>query len=305
MPDNENLQETFDVPLVCPKSPGYWYGSSTGIHALGCKSRQCEVCQKYWATRWRIALNFKAKYDNYQGMEAVEKCLTLTFAEPVDHEVAYSAHRYFWQLIRVRYPKIKYFKSMEVNQKHTQPHSHWLLQFAKNLHYKFVRICWIKAQGWAGIGLKAWNVNITDIEKNMAAYLTKYLTKAGKESKHEIPSKKLWRGRYVSYSPGFFARPLEDMLKIAQLHRQIETADQIDRVFILINKEDRYLESFTHQAQEEWNNQVEEVNYEWDYKKDNLYGVKVTLDISDIAEYNLIKMPESDRAILLSLTQLL
>lgn len=295
MPDIETLEKPVEKNIICPKSPGYWYGSSTGLHSLGCKSRQCEVCQKYWATRWRIALNFKVKYDLYAKMEPVERCMTLTFWEPVNHEVAYKTHRYFWQLIRKRYPKVLYFKSMEVNQKHTQPHSHWLLQNAKNLHYKYIRICWIKAQKWAGIGLRAWNVNIVDIEKNMAAYLTKYLTKAGTESKHEIPSKKLWRGRYVSYSPGFFPAPLEDMLKVAQYHRQIEANEAIDRVFILIDQNDKWVESFTFQAQKEWSDQVEEINYEWDWQKDKLYGVQITLDLFDIADYNKIKLPVSEQ----------
>jgi hypothetical protein len=221
--------------------------------------------------------------------------MTLTFWEPVNHEVAYACHRYFWQLIRKRYPQVKYFKSVEVNQKHTQPHSHWLLQHAKNLHHKFIRICWIKAQKWAGITLRAWNVNITDIEKNMAAYLTKYLTKAGTEGKHEIPSKKLWRGRYVSYSPGFFPCDLEKMLKVAQFHRQMEANEAIDRVYVLIDQDDRWLESFVALTQKDWSDQVEEINYEWDYAKDNLYGVEVTLDLFDIADYNNVMLPIPER----------
>jgi hypothetical protein len=282
----EEKQETLDRSIVCPKSPGWWYGSSTGIHALGCKSRQCEVCQKYWSTRWRIALNFKCDYDAWNGIEDAGLTLTLTFAEPCGHEVARAACRYFFQFLHEDYPKVKYFKSVEFNQKHTQPHLHFILQFAEFIPYKQIRIWWLKAQKWAGIGLKAWNIRIEEIKKNMAAYLSKYLTKAGKEAKDEIPRRDLWRGRYVSYSPGFFPRPLPDMLKMAQFHRQMETHDAIDRVFIYIDKTDKWLEPFTLQAQTEWAAQVEEINYEWDYKKDNLYGVKVTLDLFDISEYN-------------------
>jgi len=280
-------QQSEQKSIICPKSPGYWYGSKTGIHSLGCKSRQCEVCQKYWSTRMRIALNYKTSHYEFFGGKTPFLAMTLTFWEYANHKKVWSISRYFWQLLRAALPDndIKYFRCVEFNQKHTLPHLHFILQGIDFIHYELIRSCWKKAQFWGGCQKLAWNINIQEIEKNMAAYLSKYLTKAGNE-KDEIPRPENWKGRYVSYSPGFFPRPVPEMILLAQWSAQQEKADQIERMYIWIDPDRRYIEGATEQSQNDWNAQVEELNYEWDYKKDKLHGVKLTLDIFDVCEYD-------------------
>jgi hypothetical protein len=284
----EENQETSErtKSIICPKSPGYWYGSKTGIHSLGCKSRQCEVCQKYWSTRMRIALNYKQSHYEFFGGKIPFLVMTLTFWEYADNKKVWNILRYFWQLLRDEVKsEVLYFKCVEFNQKHTLPHLHFILQGQTFIAHELIRACWKKAQSWGKCSKLAWNVNIQEIEKSMAGYLSKYLTKAGNE-KDEIPRPENWKGRYVSYSPGFFPRPIPDMLLLAQWSDQQENADRIERMYVWIDRENRYQEQAVTVSQKDWQEQVETLNLEWNWRDDKLHGQKETIDLFDISLYN-------------------
>lgn len=220
---NTNTQELAPSEKIkrCPNSPGWYHEKTTGLHAMHCKARNCEVCGEYWSYKWRSALKEKAEYDKAMGIPTPELALTLTFRAQVDYKICYAVLRYFWQLVRQVYPNVEYWGVVEYNQHHTQPHLHFVLGGSTFIPFEFIRNCWIKAQNWGGIEDPAFITRIEKIRGNIQQYFTKYITKLT-GGKDEIPRREQWQGRYIRYSKKFFPTSVPAMAVYASWRRQWE-----------------------------------------------------------------------------------
>jgi hypothetical protein len=232
------------------------------------------------------------------GVPPARLALTLTFATQVDYKQAWSALRYFWQMLRKSYPKTEYWGVVEYNQQHTQPHLHFVLGGVTFIPYQFIRAAWSKAQTWAKITDIAFISRIEEIRGNIQQYFTKYITKliGGKD---EIPRREQWQGRYVRYSRKFFPTNVPTMAVYASWKRQFDLdLFQWKAKSYTIHNDRASAAGLTHfinLAKIADQELLETLNRPWLDQDDKLLGVKVTLDIFDIADYNNHKMPLHER----------
>jgi hypothetical protein len=221
---------------VCTWAVGYGYTpDSKLLHFLGCKRRQCQDCGWYWAAKWRTLLKFKRGQDTTKGID-INRALSLTTAYDPGYHKVWLAFKFFWRFVRAEYPIIQYWGVTEYNQKHTQPHFHFILSDSKFMDYDFLQECWKKAQTWAGFDKDkiAWNIRIEEIKKGneLEKYFTKYLTKLT-GGKDEIPRPENWQGRYVRYSRKFFGSGIstKDILQAINLKNNINNKFVLSRVY--------------------------------------------------------------------------
>lgn len=99
--------------------------------------------------------------------------------------------------------KIEYFGVVEYNQKHTQPHFHFVLR-SVYIPQVIIKKCWMRAQSSAGFKKVAFDVRIEEVKTTVKQYFFKYITKLV-EGKDELPKPENWSGRGVRYSKEFFA----------------------------------------------------------------------------------------------------
>lgn len=216
-----------DKEVACTKSPGWAYTPARDkaqIHFLSCKRRTCEKCGWYWHWKWRAMLQDKRESDIRLGRPAISRAITLTTACDPGYQAVWKALKWFWQLIRKRYSTLQYWGVVEYNQKHTQPHFHFILSDDTFIPQLFIQECWQTAQRWAGFERIAFNVRIEKIRSNIQAYFTKYLTKLT-DGKDEIPRPENWHGRYVRYSRKFFSFPTSVILSSLSLNKSIESGE--------------------------------------------------------------------------------
>lgn len=226
---------------ACPASPGYAFSPGRDkqqVHFLNCKRRLCEQCGWFWSWKWRKMLADKKLSDERAGKPCISRAITLTTASDPGHEKAWSALKWFWQLIRKKYKNLQYWGVTEYNQRQTQPHFHFILSDDCYIPQVFIKTCWETAQRWAGFSRIAFDVRIEKISSNIQAYFTKYLTKAT-DTKNEIPRPDKWHGRFVRYSRHFFAVPVPAILASLQLNRALE-ADDCYRTYFLIRPKLNY-----------------------------------------------------------------
>lgn len=219
----------------CPRSPGWVYTPGKDknlVHFLSCKSRQCEKCGYYWSWKWRQLLLEKQKSDARLNKPVISRAITLTTAYDPGYQKVWYALKIFWRIVRENYPNLQYWGVTEYNQKHTQPHFHFILSDDTYIPQVQLTAIWEKAQEKAGFEKIAYKVWIEKIRSNIQAYFTKYLTKLT-GGKDEIPKPENWRGRYVRYSRKFFDFPVPIIYSALLLNRAIE-ADNLSRSYFLI-----------------------------------------------------------------------
>jgi hypothetical protein len=119
--------------------------------------------------------------------------------------------------------KIEYFGIVEYNQKHTQPHFHFVLR-SGYIPQTIIKKCWIKAQNSAGFYKTAFDVRIEKIQSGVKQYFFKYITKLI-EGKDELPRPEQWHGRGVRYSKKFFAAPARLVKSALSLENQAKNDD--------------------------------------------------------------------------------
>lgn len=259
-------------------SPGWAYKpGKQELHRMSCKRRLCEKCGQYWAWKWRKALEEKEKYGDFLRQKPPRLALTLTTAEKVSYKTAYACFRYFWQFMRRGFPNLKYWGTVEVNQSHTLPHFHFVLDGYEFIEFEYIRYCWQEAQRWAKIENVAWVLRVERIKKNIAAYFTKYITKL-KGGKDEIPTHNDWQGRYLRYSQsnskkgvkGFFPAPVAAMAEYAKFSKAIEAEEQLDRIYYHVRKPIAALSGFMDKASKEAEKTDWLVNRKWEPTREKL-----------------------------------
>lgn len=286
-------------------SPGWAYDSaSQHVSRMNCKRRLCPVCGWYWRHKWRRALLEKDEVSKFTGKIEPKLALTLTTAQATDYTQMWHCLRYFWRFMRRGFPKLEYWGTVEVNQKHSLIHLHFLLAGYEFIEFEYVRHCWMKAQEWAKFDKIAWDERIEEIKKNAAAYFTKYITKATAGNKDEIPTKEDWQGRHIRYSKGFFGVPVAAMAAAAKVKADFASGEQLARLGFHTFRPLASLSGFI-EGWDKSHSQIDGlVNRPW-YPIRPPGCVKVTLDIYDISQYNQERMPLADKALLLSLTSTL
>lgn len=259
-------------------SPGWAYKpGKLELHRISCKRRLCEKCGQYWAYKWRKALEEKEKYGDFLRKKPPRLALTLTTAQRVDFKTMWHCFRYFWQQIRLVYPKVKYFGTVEFNQKHTQPHFHFILDGYNFIDHEYIRACWEQAQVWCELENIAWVLRIERIRKNIVAYFTKYITKM-RGGKDEIPTREDWQGRHIRYSQansakgvkGFFPTTVACMAEFSKFSQAIEAGEQLDRVFFWVRRPVQGLSAFQEKAHQEAEKLDTLVNAKWEYWRDTI-----------------------------------
>lgn len=259
----------------CPQAPGWSYSKTGGLHVLKCKSRKCEFCGQFWAWKWRQALAEKAEYDKAMGVPQAKLALTLTLRENVDYLTVQRLLEYFWRFLRKSYPKLEYWGVVECDQKHQRPHFHFILGNVVFIPYQVLRQHWLLSQKWAGINNTAWVLRVEEVQKNIQAYFTKYVTKllGGKD---EIPRRDQWQGRYIRYSKHFFPASISTMAAYASWRRQWE----LNSFEWPAHPYSQYHQNITHAGLTHFINTckiadqslVELVNREWNWLDDRLLG---------------------------------
>lgn len=205
------------------------------IHVMTCKRRACENCGWYWAWKWRKALKEKSVNDRYFHRSVADKALTLTFAENIPFETMQGILRQFWKFLRRGYPGLEYWGAVEFNQKHTQPHIHFILANVPYIELDYLDYCFKVAQVRYKVEKLAFNLRIEKIRKNVEAYFTKYITKLT-GGKDEIPRRENWGGRFIRYSQKFFPVPVPAMLASFPFNRALEKAENFDRFIFRVRQ---------------------------------------------------------------------
>lgn len=203
----------------CRWAIGYAYTPDTMLlHFLGCKRRLCEDCGYYWAWKWRTLLGHKIKRDLEKTGLKISRAISLTTSYDAGYKKVWLALKRFWAHIRKEYPKVQYWGVTEYNQKHTQPHFHFILSEDTYIPHATIQYYWEKAQSQALFEHIAWNVRIEEIKGDIQKYFTKYVTKLT-NGKDEIPRPENWQGRYVRYSRRFFENGVstKDILAVLRL----------------------------------------------------------------------------------------
>jgi hypothetical protein len=281
-------------PTYC--SAGWAYSSvSQHVARMNCKRRDCPTCGWYWRHKWRCALKEKSACDEFTKNIKPRLALTLTTAQKTDHKQMWNCLRYFWQLMRKSYPDVQYWGVVEVNQKHSLIHFHFLLAGYNFIPYAFIRKCWMKAQEWAGFDKLAFEERIERIQKNVEAYFTKYLTKAAGGLKDEIPTKADWSARHIRYSRAFFGVPIAAMAAAAKFKAALASDEEIDRLSYLARKPLAALSGFIEKCDREQITLVEIVNRPWLPASDR-YKAKPAIDNQPVLtlEYNVETTLPSD-----------
>jgi hypothetical protein len=119
--------------------------------------------------------------------------------------------------------KVEFFGVVEYNQKHTQPHFHFVLR-SGYLPQKIIKKCWERAQVAAHFEKVAFDVRVEQIKSGVKQYFFKYITKMIK-GKDELPRPENWQGRGVRYSRQFFAAPAAQVTAAIQLAEQNRRGD--------------------------------------------------------------------------------
>jgi hypothetical protein len=163
----------------------------------------CEDCGFYWAWKWRTLLGHKIKRDLEKTGLKISRAISLTTSYDPGYKKVWIALKRFWQHLRKEYPGLQYWGVTEYNQKHTQPHFHFILSDDCYIPQATIQYYWEKAQSQANFEHIAWNVRIEEIKGDIQKYFTKYVTKLT-NGKDEIPRPENWAGRYVRYSRKFF-----------------------------------------------------------------------------------------------------
>lgn len=114
--------------------------------------------------------------------------------------------------------KIDFFGVVEYNQKHSQPHFHFVLR-SSYIPQKIIKKCWERAQVAAHFEKIAFDVRIEQIKSGVKQYFFKYITKLIK-GKDELPRPENWKGRGVRYSRQFFAAPAPQVAAAVRLAEQ-------------------------------------------------------------------------------------
>ncbi len=261
-------------------SIGYLYcPANKSCVALFCKRRLCEFCGHLWSQRWCYALKLKAENDVVLSQYGCKLVLTLTFAQLVDFKVMQRVLREFWRLVRVEYPSIGYWGVVEFNQKHSQPHLHFVLSGVDFVPYQFLRRIWQIAQRRAGIEKIAFVLRVEEIRKGVAAYFTKYVTKlvGGKD---EIPRRQLWAGRYVRYSRNFFPVPISAMLAAHRFETLLKAGEQLKRFVTYINKPRQFLGKWQSDSEKDEIIIADAIARDWSPIADVKRGVLVTASLN-------------------------
>lgn len=128
------------------------------------------------------------------------------------------------------YRNIEFFGVVEYNQKHTQPHFHFILR-SGYIPQKIIKKCWEKAQRQAHFEQIAFDVRIEKVKTSVKQYFFKYITKQA-NGKDELPKPENWQGRGVRYSRAFFAAPAPQVQAALQLARQ-QTTDDYSKFYSL------------------------------------------------------------------------
>jgi hypothetical protein len=140
----------------------------------------------------------------------------------------------FWEYMRRAYPGVQYWGVTEYNQKHTQPHFHFILRNDEYIDIDFLTWAWQQAQVSAKFLADkiAWNVRIEAVKGDIEKYFTKYLTKLT-GGKDEIPRPENWQGRYIRYSRQFFGVGIstKDILQAINLKRHLNSEFVLSRVY--------------------------------------------------------------------------
>jgi len=290
--------------LIYRKKPEYcsagWVYNSTSQHVnrMNCKRRNCPTCGWYWRHKWRKALVEKTACDKFTNDTKPRLALTLTTAQKTDYTQMWLCLKMFWELLRKQYPNTEYWGVVEVNQKHSLIHLHFLLAGYKFIPYDYIRSCWMKAQKQAKFDNIAFEERIEKIKKNAEAYFTKYLTKAAGGIKDEIPTKADWGGRHIRYSRKFFRVPVAAMAAAAKFKQCLANSDEIDRLVFLARRPLASLSGFIERADQSHTDLIEVVNQTW-YPPGKLkQSVIVTLDLFETSLYNQTRMPLKDQAVL-------
>jgi len=267
---------------ICPKLR-YQYAFLSGagqICRLGCKARNCDACGKYWSTKWRAILN-----EYHISHKTPTLALGLTTSYDCGSYKLWRALKYFWRLIRAEYPKVEYFGVVEFNQAHTQPHLHFCVVGYDFIRYQYIRTCWQQAQRWAGFNSIAWNTRIEEIKKGIAAYFTKYITKAT-GSKDEIPTKEEWNGRYVRYSRKFFMIPAQTLFLAWKFNRQTASGNFPTIYTTFEPNKQLSLLPFIFWSFERQKKLKEFLNRPWDYQSDR---ENATIDGEQLKMFNVLR----------------
>jgi len=260
-------------------SPGWAYNTTTQhVGRMNCKRRNCPICGWYWRHKWRRALIEKSACDQFTKNIKPRLALTLTTAQKTDYTQMWLCLKMFWELLRKQYPNLEYWGVVEVNQKHSLIHLHFLLAGYKFIPYDLIRTCWMKAQKQARFNNIAFEERIERIKKNAEAYFTKYLTKAAGGLKDEIPTKADWGGRHIRYSKGFFGVPVAAMAAAAKFKSTLANSDEIDRLVYLARRPLASLSGFLDRADANIQELIRVVNEPWQPASDR-YKAKSSLDI--------------------------
>lgn len=256
-------------------SPGWRYDAiSKKTHRMSCKRRICDCCGKFWAFKWQQALREKVEYDKYFGQNARIRALGLTFAQFVDYKQVWNCLRYFFQLLRADFGPVQYWGVVEFNQAHTQPHLHFILSNSVYMKWYEIKSRWLKAQKWAGIPRKAWNIRIEEVKKDLARYMVKYLSKL-KGGKNEVPTREEWQGRYIRYSKNFFPATIPTMALFARFSAAIEANDLLDYQFFYTRKPLAGLSGFIEQKDREFDKLQFALTRKWNFLEDKIRGKPV------------------------------
>lgn len=279
--------------VECPKSPGWAFTPKRDknmVHFLSCKMRNCEKCGWYWSWKWRQMLKHKRDMDILLGKPAITRAITLTTACDPGYQKIWRALKEFWRLLRKSYRNLQYWGVVEYNQKHTQPHFHFILSDDTYIPQMLISKLWKKAQVVSGFPKVAFNVRIEKIKSNIQAYFTKYLTKLT-GGKDEIPRPENWKGRFVRYSRKFFDMPAPLIFEALMLNRAIEN-DTLYRSYFLLNPKLNLdwaaMQDFREKctalevSRETW------VNRDWDIVKDRDRGKFVIDDIDEFTQLSYI-----------------
>ena len=226
-------------------------------------------------------LEDKRESDKRLGKPAISRAITLTTAYDPGYKKVWLALKHFWRILREKYTNLQYWGVVEYNQRHTQPHFHFILSDDTYIPQMLLQKIWKKAQLKAGFEKVAFNVRIEKIRSNIQAYFTKYLTKLT-GGKDEIPRPEKWAGRFVRYSREFFAMPVPVIMAALLLNKAIE-ADSLEKSYFLIGPKlnldwaARY--DFAEKAWKDYVSRETFLTRKWDIFDDRARGKFVLDDI--------------------------
>lgn len=317
-------EKSFAPKVRCERQTSHFYALKTNpgygpptLHSVTCKARRCEKCGWFWSWKWQLALSAKAEQDELLGLPKIRRAVTLTTSYDPGYQKCWLALKRFWGYLRAwtgepkaekeariannrrrrcfgippvppppaPYKDLKYWGVVEYNQLHTQPHFHFVLSGDAYIPKMLIRSCWKKAQRAADFDKIAFDTRIEQINKNMQAYFTKYLSKAT-GGKDEIPRPENWNGRFVRYTlprndrPGFFACPVPAIMAGYNLKKMLQR-DDCGRIAVLINS-DTTLEEFIASSQIEFKELRALVRKDWSYTNDQARATTVSATLFDV-----------------------